>query len=59
MGRDFFTPKEVGIGSRLRSILGLFSSFRALCRTGWDGSGLGWLSYVVGSLKSTFGANDS
>ena len=39
------------IGCRLRSILGLFSSFRAICRT--DGmDGIGWLSQVVGSLRA-------
>ena len=49
------------IGGRLRSILGLFSSFRALCPMGWDGMD-GWMgldgdhrSQVV---YSTFGANN-
>ena len=43
------------IGGRLGSILGLFSSFRSICRTGLMGlgwMGLGWLSLVVGSLRA-------
>ena len=33
---------------RLRSILGLFSSFRAICRM----DGMGWLSWVIGLLRA-------
>ena len=44
------------IGGRLRSILGLFSSFRAICRT--DGIGIdGWDGYHRPS-RSTFDANN-
>ena len=44
------------IGGQLRSILGLFSSFRAICRT--DGIGMdGMVIIGHGSSKSTFGAN--
>ena len=41
---------EVIVG-RLRSIQGLFSSLRAICRMdGWDG--IGWLSLGVGSPRA-------
>ena len=41
------------IEGRLRSILGLFDSFRAICRTGWDGM------VIIGHRysKGTFDAN--
>ena len=50
---SFLTPPLRG---RLRSMLGLCSSFRATCRTDgiglMDGIELGWLSLVVGSLRA-------
>ena len=44
------------IGDLLRSILGLFSSLRAICLTGWMGLD-GMVIRGRRESKSTFGAN--